>query len=607
MEVGRHEYICIEATKRLERRCAKALPFSRRPLLATAALRVGLRGAKRWPGGHRAMMFRPNDGLESRGDAPWHLPGDCGHYAGKSLDERLAGRFYTPDILSVGLARRMVVSLDRGQLGSRLQRIIDPFCGDGRLVIALLRAIGDDPELRRLGWSVTLCDQEAAAVASARHEVASAARALDLNLTIAAETGDTFRRPVKPIYDLVITNPPWELLKPDSREMAHMDAEEAIRYRSHLRRTSRALDARFPDAQGEKAWGGWGTNLARCGWDYCMRISRTGGVIGIILPSTLLGDQSSRRIRASMFDRTHVADVAAFPAEARLFDRVDQPVVALTLISGRQAAQGKLRLFGADRKVAAEIALAPATIASQDYCIPVGFGAEAQSLNGVLSQHPTLAMLEGPGPSSLWMGRELDETRVAEKMVSGLARPFVKGRMVQRHQIVEPPSQSVAAQFCQGFNSADKPRAVWRDVSRPSQRRRMIGAVIPPGWIAGNSLHVACYRDGDLARTKALHALLSSFVVEFQVRSRLATGHMSLGVVRLARVPALTAGVTAELAKLVDRAVAGEGPSADRLEILVAKCYGLSRNDMAQLLDSFPKVDEEETSRLLAPVHWDGV
>jgi hypothetical protein len=43
------------------------------------------------------------------------------------------------------------------------------------------------------------------------------------------------------------------------------------------------------------------------------------------------------------------------------------------------------------------------------------------------------------------------------------------------------------------------------------------------------------------------------------------------------------------------------------LEILVAKCYGLSRNDMAQLLDSFPKVDEEETSRLLAPVHWNGV
>ena len=70
----------------------------------------------------------------------------------------------------------------------------------------------------------------------------------------------------------------------------------------------------------------------------------------------------------------------------------------------------------------------------------------------------------------------------------------------------------------------------------------MIGTIIPAGWVAGNSLHVAYYRDGDPVRLRALYAVLSSLVFEFQVRCRLATGHMSLGIVRSSRVPTLNDG-----------------------------------------------------------------
>lgn len=531
-------------------------------------------------------------------------------YGTKTLGERLAGRFYTPDILSSDLAQQMLKQFTSARLRGSRVRIMDPFCGDGRLVVALLVAIGGSEQLRASTWHITLIDQERAAVAVARATIEGVANALRLDVTIAADVRDTFASAgeMNGNQDLIITNPPWELLKPDSRETAHMTAAEVADYRARLRSRSDQLDARFPDARASNAWAGWGTNLARCGWDYCIRASRKGGVVGIILPSTLLGDQSSTRLRQTMFDSCRVADIAAYPAEARLFERVDQSVVALTLVKGAAKQGGQLRLFDADRTISATLSMpSRAELEAQDYCVPVGFGAQAQRVMRCVAQHAPISALEGREPSQLWMGRELDETRIAEKTVRGLARPFVKGRMVARHRIVEQPSQSVRAQLSTRLGSIDKPRAVWRDVARASQRRRMIGTVIPPGWVAGNSLHVACFNDGDLERTKGLHAILSSFVLEFQVRSRLATGHMSLGVVRTARAPAFAGSAAKRLSALVDDAMNGDCGAGERLEIAVAKSYGLSRGDMDILVDSFPKIDVVEKERLMARQHWDKI
>ena len=164
---------------------------------------------------------------------------------------------------------------------------------------------------------------------------------------------------------------------------------------------------------------------------------------------------------------------------------------------------------------------------------------------------------------------------------------------------------SVRASYCGGFRSGVRPRGVWRDVARATSKRRMIGTVIPAGWVAGNSLHVACYRDGDAARTAALHALLSSFVVEAQVRARLTTGHMSLGIVRQARVPMLDPSLIDVLSSLAYDAMNGGGLKAEhRLELAVARAYGLTRDEMARLLDDFPKLDEGEREALISAAAW---
>jgi Alw26I/Eco31I/Esp3I family type II restriction m6 adenine DNA methyltransferase len=534
-----------------------------------------------------------------------HLRGDQG-YNGKTLAERLSGRFYTPAQLADDLAEQMISALD----ASSLTRVAatDPFCGDGRLVIALLNAAAERPGLAKLPWLIELRDREAAAAKDAAEQVNATARILGMRVKTRVIVGDTFESDLSPRFDLIITNPPWELLKPDSRELQHLSPAGADRYKDDLRATSRRLDARFPDARAESAWGGWGTNLARCGWDLCLSIARSGGTVGIILPATIMGDQSSTAMRRKAFGSNKLLDAAVYPSEARLFDRVDQPVVTLTMrAGGRVSGNGRIRSFDADRLQSGEQALKlnKSAMEARGWTIPVSRSSGADELMAKFCGLPTLQSWEGEGASDLWLGRELDETRIVEKVTSGSRHPFIKGRMVGRHGVVEDPTMSVRPSLCTGFHSATRPRAVWRDVARATSKRRMIGTVIPAGWVAGNSLHVACYRDGDADRTAALHALLSSFVVEAQVRARLTTGHMSLGVVRRARMPVLDGRLVEQLSSLARSAMNDGGAMAEhRLEIAVAKAYGLNRDELARLLDDFPKLEDGERQALTSVAAW---
>ncbi len=526
-------------------------------------------------------------------------------YAGKTLAERVTGRFYTPEILAAGLAARLSDVLEAKAASDHLKdalRVCDPFCGDGQLIAALLCEASSRPLLRSRRWCVTLRDVERRAAESAAKFVALAAAQYGAALTLRVEVGDSFADGKPDKHDVIITNPPWELLKPDVRELSHLSSGEQVEYRRRLRSLCDALDARFPQARGDKAWAGWGTNLARCGWELSLRSCVAGGTIGIVLPSTILADQASEGMRRSALQRSRLVHIAAYPSEARLFERVDQPVVAATFVADpMDGINATLSLFGADRAVRAwrTLQLSPAELSAHGYALPVGFGAETASILSQISDFPRFVDLEGDSTTSLWAGRELDETRISEKTQRGNLYPFIKGKMVRRNRIAEIPFCSVIPDLARKLRSAAFDRVAWRDVSRASQGRRMIGTIIPAGWVAGNSLHVAHFRDGNADRLLALHAVLSSFIFEHQVRSRLATGHISLGIVRAARVPVMGRRTVASLAAHARAAMtAGEEASA-RLEVAVARAYGINRDTLAAIIDQFPKVDPSERQAVL--------
>lgn len=131
-------------------------------------------------------------------------------------------------------------------------------------------------------------------------------------------------------------------------------------------------------------------------------------------------------------------------------------------------------------------------------------------------------------------------------------------------------------------------------------------ALVPDGNITGNSLGVGYFREGPAERALILMAVMNSMVFELQVRTHLATVHVSQGILRKCGVPLAlfeNARLCARLLDLVGRRLKVDSDLPE-LEIEVAKAYGLGREEFATVLDAFPKLTVPERNAHLIKELW---
>lgn len=528
----------------------------------------------------------------------------------KDLLTRSTGRFYTPEFIGRRLAD---VVAQTAQLEDRSRiSVVDPFCGDGRLVGWLLESVSARGGAGPRRWRIELWDCDAVALDAARERVLDLAVRLDEQVEVRTVLGDTFAYAPYRLgqFTVCITNPPWEVLKPDRRELKELSAHEAKEYIEMLRVQSKRLAEGYPLSTPKRRFAGWGMNLARAGTEAALRLTTSKGVCGIVSPASLLADQMSKSLRSWIFEKHAVQDIAYYVAEAKLFEKVDQPSVTLVASPGKMIHRPP-ELFTYNRDLQEEQVRFGSqewhSLQSDGYVFPLQFGLGLLTLRSRWDDLPRFADLEGGSRGSLWAGRELDETGHKRFLDDDGDYLFVKGRMVSRFRMCEPPRYYVRRGARRIPPSADHYRLAWRDVARPNQKRRVQAAIVPPGMVTGNSLHVAYFKDDDIERLKALLAVVNSFVFEAQVRMNLATAHVSLGVVREAHVPSLDdRALTAELARLVDQCEEGDETALTTVEVRVAQMYGLLREDFALLLSAFEKVGEEAKTVLLSSSTWHG-
>jgi Alw26I/Eco31I/Esp3I family type II restriction m6 adenine DNA methyltransferase len=522
----------------------------------------------------------------------------------KDLLTRVTGRFYTPDLIAHHLIEAL---LQASNFQKETLKVIEPFCGDGRLITLLLeKSILTGA---RHIWEITIwdCDQEA--LDTAKSNIIRIAKKNRITASVSATAGDSYTFAPKHVgqFDICVTNPPWEVLKPDRRELGEFSRDEAEKYIRLLKKYDATLRALYPLSAPLKRFSGWGTNLARCGVEAALRLLSPGGVAGIVSPSSLLADQMFGKIRKWVLTEHCLHDLAFYAAEARLFENVDQP--SITIVASRAHQNGTAPVLSTYRKDLSKesLKMSPNQWRQLDegsFIVPLQFGLAVVKMQDAWRHLPKFDDLESQESDGLWAGRELDETGHEGFLADSGDYLFLKGRMVKRFGIAEQPTRFVSRRGPRIPKSADHYRIVWRDVARPNQKRRMHAAIIPPGFVTGNSLNVAYFRDNNLPRLKALLGVMNSLVFEAQVRSRLATAHISLGSVREVYIPNFmndTAVTT--LAALVDQS-AGDSQASDRLEVEVAQLYNLSPEDMAELLRSFAKIEAEEVNRLLAMPEW---
>ena len=520
---------------------------------------------------------------------------------GKALVARANGRFYTPEFLAERLGE---VLLDEAPSFADCEvRVVDPFCGDGRLIAAFLRASASSPKFCGAWFHISLWDNDAAAVALARERVAACAAKLQLRVEIDAESGDTFLRDGAGEFDLLLTNPPWEALKPDRREIEQLTPEARAAYVAALRDYDERLARRLPQSQPEKKFSGWGTNLSRCGLELSIRLLRPGGWCGIILPSSLFSDQVSARFRRWLFHAAALRRLLAYPAEARLFDGVDQTCAAAIFERTSDAEFSPLlSRFDAERRLIGEsrVELSRPELERLGYAVPLDLAADEMRFLLRLSPLPRLDDLCGDEPDALWLGREWDETGYQRFTAAVGTVPFVKGRAVSRYAVLDSFTEFVSDASRALPVSVAHARLTWRDVSRRSQVRRMIATLLPAGCVTGNSLHVGYFKDGDTDKLHALLGIINSLPFEFQLRSKLGTGHVSLGSVREVRVPRFDDSHTLHrLSALTRRVLDCEAGAEAALEVAVALAYGLAREEFIMLLGYFDRLPEDFRAEML--------
>lgn len=517
------------------------------------------------------------------------------------LERRLTGRYYTPILIANHLAQQALAVCPRPT------SIADPFCGDGRLIVEWLQLASQSSALRHLR-RIILWDFDADAVSSARERVQAEVTALGLanSVSVVAESGDTFTRTRSHLgsIDTIITNPPWELLKPDTRDGM---SNESI-FKEQLRSYAAGLAQDFPGAMSAKgkAMTGYGVNLARAGAIASAMLTRNTGAVAIVLPSSIFADQASAPFRREFFTRLNVARLDWYPAEARLFSGVDQPFITAVAIAGSPTSSYMLTRYDKDLALIDQRKVVVSGETSKPVALNVA-GVHECLVSRLTKTHAPLDFLEADMRYGLWLGRELDETRLSDSLTSDRnGIPFLKGRHVFPFQVARDEVLLIDPNKREVPRTVREERLAWRDVSRPNQRRRMHVALVPQGNITGNSLGVAFFRYAPSDSIRVLMAVMNSMVFELQVRTHLATTHVSQGILRMCSIPLSSfedTSVRNRILTLVDRRLAS-GKESPELEIAVARAFELNRDDFANVLSAFPKLTQEEHFAHLRSELW---
>lgn len=510
------------------------------------------------------------------------------------IETRLLGRFYTP----LGLAESLA---EAGAAFSAPERICDPFCGDGRLVTAWLRHLAANSSIQHLK-KVSLWDFDEEAVAIASESVkAELYRCGAIGVVIDPQAGDSFCNSQGETYDLVVTNPPWEQLKPDARDLV-MDAD---RYRKEIRSYAARLAEDFPGAgtSRRRSIGGYTVNLARAGALLAAKILTRNGLLQIVLPSSIFGDQVSEGFRREFFSKIEIEKLDFYPSEAKLFSGVDQGVVTLTGRAGKSSEIFDIRRFRPDLTL--EDSRKHHSISLEDP-LPLSIGgAQNEIVEWIGSKHPKLTWLESDLRFGLKLGRELDETRIAKAFTTDQTGvPFLKGRNISRFGSIPADLPLIDPNLRKIPQSVDQARVVWRDVSRPSQKRRVHSCIVPPRIVTGNSLGVARFFSPLPNLLETLAAVLNSLVFEAQIRAILATNHVSQGAIRRCVVSYSIFEDQAFRSFIAQLVQTPSEANEVQLEIALAKAHGLTRNQFATLLGIFDKLTDDERDILLKKDAW---
>ena len=532
--------------------------------------------------------------------APAHLPAPSGWAAAALVYEALlasrrrarkvSGAFYTSPAL---VERLVAMTLDpliettlreagpdagtRSQALRRL-RVLDPCVGGGAFLASAARRLGAAfaaAGLRPSEAGPCLCglDSDPLAVEIAAGAVGEVLGLAPSDLAGGLIVADTLREPDLPRlfagvgaagFDAVIGNPPWEIVKPNSREFfaqydpgfrrlskpramaraAELCADPAIaRAWAAERARVEALAAHCRESGVYKHQGRSGDlNTYKLFLERAIELTRPGGRVGLIVPAGFHTDLGCRDLRRLAFEENTVEYLLGFENRRGLFPidrRYKFDLVVLTRGGRTRAVRAVFMAHDPAARPALTVHLAdlrrfsPRSLSWPEFRSAADARAAAAAYDGkpLLGETPE-------GSFALDFRREFDLTIDSHLFnAEGRGLPLWEGKMVDqydpafaapRYWVEEEAGRRALAGRLP--DACDHPRLVVRSIAASTNRRTLIAAVVPPGRFLGNSLLYASHRPparrGRAPTEDELHfacALLNSFVLDFLLRQKVST------------------------------------------------------------------------------------
>jgi len=170
-------------------------------------------------------------------------------------------------------------------------------------------------------------------------------------------------------FDIIITNPPWEILKPQAKEFfnlhsklvskntmriedfetekakllqdqeireAWLDYQSQFPHQSAYFRGAVQYTNQISTVNGKKQ--GTDINLYKLFTEQCYNLLRTGGECGIVIPSGIYTDLGAKQLRELLFTKTQLTGLFCFENRKGIFENVDSrfKFVVLTFEKGGQ-------------------------------------------------------------------------------------------------------------------------------------------------------------------------------------------------------------------------------------------------------------------------------
>lgn len=414
-------------------------------------------------------------------------------------------------------------------------------------------------------------------------------------------------------FDAVIGNPPWDMLRADTGSMSQRDGA----------RSMTAAQLRFCRSSPYHHSGKGHPNSYQLFVERALQLARPGGRIGLILPSGIATDHGSATLRRRLFDRTAIDTWWGFDNRARIFP-IHRSMRFVVLSATNAGCTETLRFRCGLTDVAAldreepcrpPLAVARARLEAwspEHLTIPeIGSTTALRIVTTINARVPALA---DPAGWHVRFGRELNATDDRPHFVRltgrrGSILPVVEGKQLSPFRVDLERSAmgvpvTIASRLVDCATAFDRDRVAYRDVASATNKLTLIAAMLPRGAVSTHT--VFCLKSRLASRAQwCLLGLLNSLVANYLVRLQVTT-HVTTALMGRLPVPRPRED-SQEFARLVTLAkrLAAAGIDEDaagyaELNAVASRLYGLTRDDYAHVLSTFPLIAREVRDQCLA-------